>query len=162
MPYLIDGHNLIPKIPGLSLESINDEMDLVEMLQEFCHRRQKQVEVFFDNAPAGQPRARNFGKVIARFVPPPRTADQAIHNKLSHLGAAARNWIIVSSDHAVQSYARAARAQTMSSEAFAQLMRESLIDDPMENKIRTEPAISEAEIDEWMELFNHQADENEA
>jgi hypothetical protein len=46
MPYLIDGHNLIAKIPTISLESIDDEMELVNLLQEFCQRRQKQVEVF--------------------------------------------------------------------------------------------------------------------
>ena len=36
MPYLIDGHNLIPKVRGLSLQSMDDEMELVELLQEFC------------------------------------------------------------------------------------------------------------------------------
>ena len=35
MPYLIDGHNLIPKL-GLRLESLDDEMELIAILQEFC------------------------------------------------------------------------------------------------------------------------------
>ncbi len=34
LPYLIDGHNLIPKL-GLRLDSIDDEMDLVVRLQEY-------------------------------------------------------------------------------------------------------------------------------
>ncbi len=34
MPYLIDGHNLIPKV-GLRLDSMDDEMDLLAHLQEF-------------------------------------------------------------------------------------------------------------------------------
>ena len=67
MPYLIDGHNLIPKVPGLSLKAIDDEMQLVEKLQEFCRRRGKQVEVFFDKAPPGGRRVRVFGPVTARF-----------------------------------------------------------------------------------------------
>jgi uncharacterized protein len=153
MPYLIDGHNLIPKIRNLSLESMDDEMELVVLLQEFCQRRQKQVEVFFDHAQAGQPRARNFGNVIARFIPSPQTADQAIHNKLIRLGASARNWTVVSSDHAVQSYSRAARAQVINSEAFARLIEEALKDDSIEKKRRSETAMDEAEIDEWMHLF---------
>jgi len=161
MPYLIDGHNLIPKIPNLSLESMDDEMELVNLLQEFCHRRQKQVEVFFDNAPPGQPRARNFGNVIARFIPPPQTADQAIHNKLVRLGATARNWIVVSSDRAVQSYARQARAQVIPSEGFARQIRESVKDDPVEIKKRTDPSMSETEIDEWLDLFTHKDDERD-
>ena len=68
MPYIIDGHNLIPKIPGLSLQEMDDEQHLLEMLQEFCRRQRKQVEVFFDNAPPGGVRARNLGLVTARFV----------------------------------------------------------------------------------------------
>lgn len=154
MPYLIDGHNLIPKIPHLSLESLDDEIELVVMLQEFCQRRQKQIEVFFDNAPAGQPRARNYGNVIAYFIAPPRTADQAIHNKLIRLGATARNWIIVSSDHSVQGYARAARASVISSETFAQQLMDALKDKSTESKMRTKPSLSEKELEEWMLLFN--------
>jgi predicted RNA-binding protein with PIN domain len=153
MAYLIDGHNLIPKIRNLSLESMDDEMELVVLLQEFCQRRQKQVEVFFDNAPPGQPRARNFGNVIARFIPSPQTADQAIHNKLIRLGASARNWTVVSSDHAVQGFSRAARAQVLTSEAFARLIEVSLKEDKIETKRRSESAMSEAEVDEWMRLF---------
>ncbi len=162
MPYLIDGHNLIPKIRNLSLESMDDEMELVVMLQEFCQRRQKQVEVFFDNAQPGQPRARNFGNVIARFIPSPKTADQAIHDKLVRLGATARNWTVVSSDHAVQNSSRAARAQVLTSEAFARLLGESLKEDQIETKRRSETAMDEDELDEWMHLFgdkdNHRED----
>jgi hypothetical protein len=44
MPYLIDGHNLIPKIPGMNLGDVDDETQLIEMLQEFCRRRRKQVK----------------------------------------------------------------------------------------------------------------------
>ena len=35
MPYLIDGHNLIPKL-GLRLDLPDDEMQLIGILQEFC------------------------------------------------------------------------------------------------------------------------------
>jgi len=79
MPYLIDGHNLIPKIAGLSLQDIDDETRLVEMLQDYCRRRGKKgVEVFFDNAPPGQPSKRVYGTVTAHFVRTGRTADAAI------------------------------------------------------------------------------------
>jgi hypothetical protein len=52
MPYLIDGHNLIPKL-GLRLDSMEDEMELVSILQEFCRLEDRQVEVYFDGAPPG-------------------------------------------------------------------------------------------------------------
>lgn len=57
MPYLIDGHNLIPKIHTLSIKAIDDEIELVKMLQVFCQRKRKHAEVFFDNAHPGRPRA---------------------------------------------------------------------------------------------------------
>ncbi len=121
MPYLIDGHNLIPKVPGLSLQEMDDEQHLLEMLQEFCRRQRKQVEVFFDNAPPGGVRARNLGSVTARFVRQGTTADDAIRKRLANLGRAARNWTVVSSDQAVQAEARAVQAQPMPSESFARI-----------------------------------------
>ena len=64
MPYLIDGHNLIPKL-GLRLDACDDELALVTRLQEFCRLRRAQVEVYFDGAPPGQPASRKFGAVTA-------------------------------------------------------------------------------------------------
>ena len=87
MPFLIDGHNLIPKIPGLSLQDMDDEQQLITLLLEFCRLQRKQIEVFFDNAPPGGVRARNFGNVIARFVKQGSSADQAIHQRLERLWA---------------------------------------------------------------------------
>ena len=51
MPYLIDGHNLIPKL-GLRLDSVDDEMELVAILQEFARLERSQIEVYFDGAPS--------------------------------------------------------------------------------------------------------------
>ncbi len=47
MPYLIDGHNLIRKVPNLRQDDPEDEKQLVELLQEFCQRTGKHVEVYF-------------------------------------------------------------------------------------------------------------------
>ena len=102
MPYLIDGHNLVPKVPGLSLKDIDDEMQLVEMLQEFCRRKGKQVEVFFDKAAPGGRQVRVFGVVTTRFIHQGSTADQAIMARLDRIGAQARNWTVVSSDRQVR------------------------------------------------------------
>ena len=54
MPYLIDGHNLIPKF-GLRLDSVNDEMELVSILQEFARLKRQKVEVYFDERQSVQP-----------------------------------------------------------------------------------------------------------
>src|ERR671919_2983230 len=104
MPYLIDGHNLIPKL-GLRLDSVDDEMELISILQEFCRLERRQVEVFFDGAPAPQAGTRKLGAVTAHFVRLGDTADNAIRNRLKNLGKGSKNWTVVSSDRQVQTEA---------------------------------------------------------
>lgn len=153
MPYLIDGHNLIPKIPGLALDAVDDEEQLIVLLQEYCRVARKEVEVFFDNAPAGQPRARNFGLVIARFVRQGTTADEAIRKRLVRLEREARNWTVVSSDLEVQAAARAARAHFISSEAFAVQIRQALDENAADEGERPEAQVNSEELDDWLKLF---------
>ena len=118
MPYLIDGHNLIPKL-GLHLDSPDDEQELVGILQEFSRLSRRDSEVYFDGAPAGQAGTKKFGLVTAHFVRLGSTADSAIKTRLKKLGRAARNWIVVSSDHDIQNAASASHAAVVSSEEFA-------------------------------------------
>ena len=158
MPYIIDGHNLIPKIPGLSLQDLDDEIQLVKMLQEFCRINRKQVEVFFDNAPPGQPVARNYGRVVARFVREGRTADRAIHNKLKRLGGEARNWTVVSSDREVQVNARNLRSKVISSEVFAQQMME-VLGESAASPPESRNELSPQDVEDWMHIFG--IDEND-
>ena len=51
---VIDGHNLVPKIPGLSLHEVDDEERLLALLQAYARAKRKKIEVFFDGAPPGQ------------------------------------------------------------------------------------------------------------
>ena len=101
MSYLIDGHNLIPKL-GLRLNSPDDEMQLIGILQEFCRLQRREAEVYFDGAPVGQAHTQKVGIVTAHFVRLGTTADSAIKNRLEKLGRGARNWIVVSSDREVK------------------------------------------------------------
>ncbi len=149
MPYLIDGHNLIPKL-GLRLDSLDDELELVTILQEFCRLERRQVEVYFDGAPAEQAGTRKIGIVTAHFVSKSTTADHAIHSRLRKLGNAAKNWTIVSSDRQVQTEARNARAEILSSDEFAKTLKH-VMNSPRISK--SERAISENEVEEWMNVF---------
>ena len=150
MPYLIDGHNLIPKI-GLRLDDDDDEQQLIVLLQEFCRLRHKEVSVYFDNAPPGGMPVRKYGAVTAYFIRSGHTADQAIQNRLNRLGAAAKNWIVVSSDRAVQLSARAARAPFIPSEAFAHDVKAAVdVGEPAKSQDVT---LSKDEVDDWLRLF---------
>ena len=151
MPYLIDGHNLIPKIPGLDLKSLDDELQLIKKLQDFCQFKRKQVEVFFDNASPGQGATRKFGPVIAHFVHRSSTEDQAIQARLKALDRSARNWTVVSSDRAVQAAARSFHAKVLSSEEFTSQMTE--LPFASSREIAAEPTISEQEIQDWLQIF---------
>jgi len=152
MPFLIDGHNLIPKL-GLDLNSFDDETELVARLNEFCRLSRKgNIEVYFDNAPPGYPEARKMGLVTAHFVRRPLIADDAIRLRLKKLGKAARNWSVVSSDHRIQAEAKAARAVVISSDEFAATIIDTLRAGPPASTKQV--AMSEREINEWLTLFN--------
>lgn len=147
MPYLIDGHNLIPKL-GLRLDSIDDEMGLIAILQEFCRVEQRQAEVFFDGAPGAQAGTRRQGRVTAHFVRLGATADDAIQNRLKRLGKSAKNWTVVSSDRQVQANARAAHAEVLSSDSFAGMLKHARARKP-----EGDQTLSPKEVEDWLKLF---------
>jgi predicted RNA-binding protein with PIN domain len=152
MPYLVDGHNLIPKV-GLRLDSPDDELELVAVLQDFARLKRQQVEVYFDGAPIGQSGTRRLGTIRAHFVRLGQTADNAIRARLIRMEKDARNWIVVSSDREVQGAARASQAQVISSEEFVKMLREARNSAPKSNA--NEKKLSPAEVDEWLKIFGN-------
>ena len=149
MPYIIDGHNLIGKIPGLQLDDLDDEKDLIQLLQDFCTQSGKEAEVYFDRSASGHARASVHGRVTARFVRSDETADQAIARHLKRLGKAAANWTVVSSDHEVQIAAKRARARLITSEEFSRELAAS----PTGGDSGEKPEMGTDEVDEWLDLF---------
>ena len=124
MPYLIDGHNLIPRVRGLNLQQLDDEQALIARLEAFFRRQRKQAVVYFDRAqPGGSPDLkRAFLKV--HFVRPPAIADTAIMQHLRRLKGEARNWVVISSDNEVRQGAERLGARVLSSEDFAAILDE--------------------------------------
>ena len=149
MPYLIDGHNLIPKL-GLRLDSMDDEMELVAILQEFCRLDRRQAEVYFDGAPTPQAGTRKLGAVTAHFVPLGTTADDAIRRRLKRMGKSAKNWSVVSSDRQVQSDARTSGAEVLSSDSFARQLKKARETAP---KAAADRKLSKQEVEDWLSLF---------
>jgi predicted RNA-binding protein with PIN domain len=152
MPYLIDGHNLIPKVPGMSLAVIDDEDRLIAALQVFFQVRRQRVEVFFDQAPPTRAGRKMAGSVVVHYVRQGKSADHAIRDTLERLGKAAQNWTVVSSDRQVLADARARRAALLSSEQFAVLLlaaRQAAQTAQKENPAPT----GVDDLDEWLRLF---------
>mgnify|MGYP000492395994 CR=1 FL=1 len=165
---IIDGHNLIGKLPGFSLREMDDENRLVDLLQVYARVKRKRIEVYFDGAPPGQAGSRTRGTIQIIAVPIGRSADHAIRQRLEELGKQARNTTVVTSDRQVQREARARGAGVISSEEFAaDLLRATLGHGGPPGPARpersdrsgrsadnqVEPPLSDREVQEWMEIF---------
>jgi len=150
MPYLIDGHNLIPKIPGLSLSDLDDEIALLQLLQAFANQHKAKVEVFFDQAPAARAGSRSYGSVKAHFVRQNSTADKAMINRLSRMGKEAKNWTVVTSDREILVEARSAHSQILKSAEFAAEL--ATVNSGSSDK-QDAPEVSNGEIDYWLDQF---------
>jgi uncharacterized protein len=148
MPYLIDGHNLIGQIHRSLLAEPEDERLLLERLAPLARRLRRKMTVFFDGGdPAAGHSIRRLGMIEARFVPRSSSADAAI---LSYLRACKDpgNYIVVTSDQAVDARARQAGARVISADAFLRAAAAS------QDRARKEkPPEDPEEIDEWLRLF---------
>lgn len=153
MPYLIDGHNLIPKV-GLRLDSPDDEPALISILQQFVRLARRGVEVFFDGAPPGSAGTRRFGQITAHFVRLGSSADAAITARLRTLGRAARNWVVVTSDNEVQGEARAVGASVESAERFASRLR-AVNGKTARRAPPDEHELSDQELQDWLDAFRN-------
>jgi uncharacterized protein len=119
MPFLIDGHNLIPYVLSLSLAQIDDEAALLELLNGYFKNIRKHATVFFDKAAPGGEQNIKHGFVTAHFTRLPLNADKAIRNAVKGLGKTAENYTVVTSDLEVRDNARRMGAKVMSSAEFA-------------------------------------------
>jgi predicted RNA-binding protein with PIN domain len=119
MPILIDGHNLIGRLPSLSLEDPDDEMRLVGMLMSYQARTGKAVTVVFD--PGGvhslaQTRTRGRLKVV--FARHGSNADRIIERRVRQ-SRNASEWLVVTSDRELADSVARQGARVRSAEAFA-------------------------------------------
>ena len=151
MPFLIDGHNLIPHLAGLSLDDPQDERLLVERLRLFAARSKRRITVYFDRRAPGAGRGLTSGTVTVHFVAHPSTADDAIRRHLDRLRGEARNWTVVSSDNEVRRSAEHAGARWLSAQAFGRLLSAGRRAETEDEK--PEVPADPKEIAKWEALF---------
>ncbi len=156
MMILIDGHNLIGKLPGIRLSDEEDELSLIQLLQVYCRVKQRDVNVFFDGAAPGFARRQRHGRVIAVFVERGTPADDAIIQRLLRAGKKARNMAVVTSDHRIQTQARSVQAKVIPSEMFVDELLEARRN-AFDQNPSSQTALSSAEVDEWLHLFQEAA-----
>src|SRR6185295_1203841 len=101
MHLLVDGHNLIPRIPGLNLSDPDDEAQLVMLLRRYATRKRgRQVVVVFDHGVYGHPDRLDGYGVTCYFARSPQDADAQLIRRLGAL-ARPRDWALVTSDRQV-------------------------------------------------------------
>jgi hypothetical protein len=159
MHYLIDGHNLIGKLPGLSLDDPDDEAKLTQLLKRWCAAdlRRKVTVIFDAGLPGGEARHLSGGGVKVVFAPNNRTADAVMIQRIEGIKHPP-DYTIISSDQAILAAARRRRFPVQRSEDFATAM---LADRTFrENKTVVEPsdrpeapALNADELAEWLQLF---------
>lgn len=151
MNLIIDGHNLVPFLPGLSLADADDELKLIKLLAEYARTQRAKIDVFFDQAAQGYSGSRSFGGVKAHFVRRGRTADEAIMALLNRLGRQVINYQVVTNDRMVIAAVKSAHAGHISSAGFAnQILRAQAAEGQSEE---TEVEMSADEVAEWETLF---------
>lgn len=147
MPYLIDGHNLIGQMPDLNLDAIDDEIDLANRLEDYFKHIRRKAIIFFDRGhPGGSARLKR-AFVQARFVRQPGTADHAIVSYLKKQGGAARNYTVVSSDHAVRDAARRLGVRLLTSREFIKIISSNRETEKMDE------TIPQDELQYWLKKF---------
>jgi hypothetical protein len=155
MQYLIDGHNLIGKMPDISLSDPDDEVQLILRLRSWAAAsRKRRVTVYFDGGiPGGKNVHLSTSNVKVIFAAAGRTADGLIIKRINKVKNPAE-YTVVSSDLQILNAAAARKLPQIRSEKFAlKLGRQWEERLPGPTITDTEPALSEMEINEWLEMF---------
>lgn len=157
MHYLIDGHNLIAHVPGLSLADPDDEAKLVQLLRRWAaaDARRKVTVIFDKGLPGGEARHLSGGRVRAVFAPSNRSADALLIRRIEDIEDPGQH-TVVSSDSAILRVAQRRRVPTQRSDAFAAAMvNERTFKDTAQPAAdpRDNPNLTPGEVSEWLALF---------
>lgn len=155
MTYMIDGHNLIGKLPDISLDDPNDEALLVQKLVGFTARTGKECLVVFDHGLPGGSSRMSTRNVQVVFASGRSSADRVMVERIYKIQDI-KGWVIVTSDNDVMARARRRGMETLHSEEFARMLEAPppKVEDAGE---ATEVNLSAAEVDEWLNLFGNGA-----
>jgi hypothetical protein len=154
MEYLVDGHNLIGRMPGLALSDPDDEAKLVDLLGRWTLREPRhRVTVVFDGGVYGHPSRLGSSRVRVIFARPPRDADSLLEELLKQISGS-RKAVLVSDDRAITAVAEDRGVSVVACRAFAeQLMAPLAPRQKRAKRIRPEPKLSRSEVDAWLEHF---------
>lgn len=153
MIFWIDGHNLIGALPDIDLAEPDDEARLLARLQTFVWRGRHRMVVFFDHGQGGQGPLVRGTDLEARFAPRGLTADDLIRAALDGASRGTlQDIVLVTSDRALQSAARAAGVRAQAVGSFVRQL-EAVEAEGGRPAVEEEPSLSAAESDELLRQF---------
>ena len=148
MPLLIDGHNLIGRLPDLRLDDPDDEAKLVARLRTYCARTRKRITVVFDRGlPGGCSLELSGGGVEAVFASTGHTADGILCERVRR-ARDPHGLTVVTSDREVIAAARTRGARVVRSEEFA-----AQLGVKAEADVKADVRLSAKEVEEWLRVF---------
>lgn len=152
MKYLIDGHNLIARLPDLSLADPDDEVKLIQLLARWRWRHNSPpVTVVFDPgdvAVYGAHRKRQSGLTV-HYAPFGSDAD-AVLKRLIKASPQPAQLAVVSSDRQIRVATRQAGARPISAEEFAGELTPPAA--PQGDAPR-DKLLSPEEVKAWLDIF---------
>jgi predicted RNA-binding protein with PIN domain len=159
MHYLIDGHNLIAKIPDIWLGEARDEFELALRLKSWASaNRKRRVTVLFDKGmPGGMARMLSNRDVTIIFAPQGQTADALLIARIKQVKHPPA-YTLVSSDQEIIAAANKRKMGHIRSEDFVGELGydERLIVHSEPEAAAEKPDVdsqSESEIAEWLDIF---------
>ncbi|MFL5805100.1 MAG: NYN domain-containing protein [Roseiflexaceae bacterium] len=160
MHLLIDGHNLIAQMPGISLADADDEARLVLLLRGYAARKRgRQVLVVFDRGVYGHPQQLNGYSVTCHFAKSPQDADTQLIRRIKAL-ARPGEWALVSSDRAVARVAEERGVRVIGAREFAARLLEPTAPQADRHEEKPDRRLNEAEIAEWLQIFGQPPEED--
>lgn len=155
MHYLIDGHNLIARMPDISLDDPDDEVQLILRLRSWAARSKKrQITLFFDGGiPGGKNVKLSTPQVRVIFASVGHTADALMINRI-HKFKNPAEYVLITSDQQIIAAADGRKMRHLTADKFAQQLAEQWQNTPPGPTVTDDdPILSDAEVADWLATF---------
>ncbi len=151
MPYLIDGNNLLGSWGGPRGQD-DRRGEVVRRVAAFCRARGAKATLVFDGHPLRPEMAtQDLGPLSLRVPPPGEDADTVIRELLERAPRAA-DYVVVTSDKALYSYAKTLGAQVLRAHEWNAIERKL----PSATKAGSEKPDREDDVEGWLRRFGEE------
>jgi predicted RNA-binding protein with PIN domain len=151
VPYLIDGNNLLGSWGGPRGQD-DRRGEVVRRVAAFCRARGAKATLVFDGHPLRPEMAtQDLGPLSLRVPPPGEDADTVIRELLERAPRAA-DYVVVTSDKALYSYAKTLGAQVLRAHEWNAIERKL----PSATKAESEKPDREDDVEGWLRRFGEE------